>query len=112
MGVKQKDIQEADVQKESLTADKEQHESEVKRLSKEITDHEASTAQYKKDEEEATKDRKAQREIYEKTHADYSESVSAITEAIAVLKERAANTPQAASLLQQLEATLLRLPAE
>lgn len=110
--VKQKDIQEADVQKESLTADKEQHDAEVKRLSKEVTDHEASITQYKKDQKKATEDRKAERETYEKTHADYSESVSAIGEAIGVLKERAANTPQAASLLQQLEATLLRLPAE
>jgi hypothetical protein len=98
--VKQKAIQEADVQKDSLKAEKEQHDSEVKRLTKEVSDHESDIDGYEKDEKKATKDRKAERETYDKTHADYSESVTAIGEAIGVLKKQAADIPQSSALLQ------------
>jgi hypothetical protein len=110
--VKQTDIQEADVKKQALKADQEQHDSEVKRLAKEILDHEASITDYKKDEKKATEDRKGERTTYETTHQDYSESITAITQAIGVLKERAADKPQKASLLQDLVADVVALPSE
>jgi len=107
---KQTSIQKADVQKESLNADIEQHNSEVKRLTKEITDHGTDIKGYKADAAKATTDRAAARVAYEKTHEDYSESISAIAQAIAVLKKQAADIPQAASLLQNIKG-LAQLPA-
>lgn len=101
--VKQTDIQEADTQKEALKADIEKHDQEVKRLETEVADHKTAIEGYTKDEVKATKDRKAEREEYSKTHADYSESTTAIQNAIGVLKKRAADIPQAASMLQVIQ---------
>jgi len=101
---KQTSIQEADVQKEKLKAEKEKHDEEVTRLTKEISDHETDIKDYKDQEETSTKDREAEHKTYETTHADYSESIQAITDAIAVLKKRAVDVPQATSLLQAIAA--------
>jgi len=91
------------VQKQSLKADIEQHDSEVKRLAKEITDHESDIKGYKADQAAATKDRKAARATYEATHQDYSESIDAISNAVGVLKKRGGDIPQAAALLQTVK---------
>jgi len=99
---KQKQIQSADIQKASLKADIEQHDSEVKRLGEEITDHGTDIEGFKKDQKAATKDRKAERVAYMVTHEDYAESITAISNAVSVLKKRAADIPQAAALLQQV----------
>lgn len=108
---KQTAIQKADVQKEALKADIEMHDSEVKRLAKEIADHGTDIEAYKKDAAKATKDRREERDIYMATHADYSESIDAITNAIGALKKRAMDIPQAAAFLQSLKSNG-NLPAD
>lgn len=100
---KQTAIQDADVQKDTLKADMEQHDSEVKRLGEEIKAHEADITKYKEDQKKASDDRKAERDAYQKTLTDYSESITAITNAIGVLKKQAADIPQAASMLQAVK---------
>lgn len=97
---KQTAIQKADVEKQAAKADQEQHDQEVKRLAQEIAGHQSDVEGYKKDEGKATKDRKGERATYQLTHADYSESIDAITNAIAMLQKRAMDIPQAASMLQ------------
>merc|ERR1719160_1452949 len=93
---KQTAIQEADMQKEKLQADKEQHDSEVKRLTEEIADHGTDVEGWKKEIKKATKDREDAHKVYKGTHADYSESISAIADAISVLKKQDYDRPQAA----------------
>jgi hypothetical protein len=107
---KQTAVQEADVQKEKLKAEKEMHEEEATRLTKEISDHETDITDYGVQEKNATADRAAEHKTYETEHADYSESIEAIGDAITVLKKRDVNVPQATSLLQAISG-FARMPA-
>jgi len=80
-------------------------------LKEEVTAHGTDIEGFKKDQAAATKDRKAARATYMTTHEDYAESVTAIANAISVLKKKAADIPQAAALLQQIN-SYAHMPAE
>jgi len=98
---KLKDIKKAGTKKTALKADKEQHDSEVKRLTKEVTGHEKDIVGYKKAQQKAIKDRESGRAAFSKARQDYTESIDAISKAITMMKRQAADRPQAAALLQK-----------
>jgi len=71
----------------------------VSKLTKEIAELEEDVSTWNGDVKAATTVREAEKNDYDKTHADYSESVDALERAIAVLKKKTADRKQA-SLLQ------------
>lgn len=93
-----KSIEEATAKIEQLNADILKAESDAKILGEEVTTLEAQVAQEEGELAEATAIRKKEKEDYDASHLDYSESIDAIERAIAVLKKRQADIPQ--SLLQ------------
>merc|ERR1719439_370454 len=93
-----KSIEEATAKIEQLNADIPKAESDAKILGEEVTALEAQVAQEESELAEATAIRKKEKEDYDASHLDYSESIDAIERAIAVLKKRQADIPQ--SLLQ------------
>jgi len=97
-----KEIKKAGTKKAALKADKESHDSEVKRLAKETTGHAKDIVGYKKDIRKAIKDRESGRDTFVKTRRDYTESVDAISKAMTMMKKQTADRPQAASLLEKI----------
>merc|ERR1712125_261472 len=73
------------------------------RLGKEVANHEADIEKYKEEQKKATKDRKDERDVYHTTRTDYSESITAVTNAISVLKKQSVDVPQASSMLQAVK---------
>merc|ERR1740117_264165 len=71
----------------------------VAKLTKEISELEEDVSTWNGDVKAATNVRDSEKADYDKTHADYSESVDALERAIAVLKKRTGDQKQA-SLLQ------------
>ena len=71
----------------------------IEKLSEEIAELEEDISIWEGDIKAATKVREIENGDYDKTHADYSESVDALDRAIKVLKDKSVNTAQA-SLLQ------------
>merc|ERR1719327_2563874 len=92
-------IKKANALMETLAADIQMAESEVKQLAKQIQELDAEIAGYKGDEKAATEVRDKEKEDYKKTHLDYSESVDALQRAIGILKRQQFDRAQA-SLLQ------------
>jgi len=82
-----------------LKADIEKAVATIEKLSEEIAELEEDVSIWEGDIKAATKVREIEKADYDKTHADYSESVDALERAIKVLKDKNVNTAQA-SLLQ------------
>jgi len=82
-----------------LKADIEKAVATIEKLSEEISELEEDISIWEGDIKAATKVREIENADYDKTHADYSESVDALGRAIKVLGDKSVNTAQA-SLLQ------------
>jgi len=82
-----------------LKADIEKAVATIEKLTEEIAELEEDISIWEGDIKAATKVREIENADYDKTHADYSESVDALERAIKVLKDKSVNTAQA-SLLQ------------
>jgi len=82
-----------------LKADIEKAVATIEKLSEEIAELEEDVSIWEGDIKAATKVREIEKADYDKTHADYSESVDALERAIKVLADKNVNTAQA-SLLQ------------
>jgi chromosome segregation ATPase len=82
-----------------LKADIEKAVATIEKLTEEIAELEEDISIWEGDIKAATKVREIENADYDKTHADYSESVDALGRAIKVLADKSVNTAQA-SLLQ------------
>jgi len=96
---KKRDIEEANTQIEVLIADIEKYTATAGKLKKEIAGHEQDIAAWNGDVNAGNKVRAIEKTDFDTTHTDYSESVSALQRAIAVLKKQDYDRSQA-SLLQ------------
>merc|ERR1719261_639258 len=96
---------------ETLTADIEKYEAEAATLGKEIAGLEADISTWEGDSNAAVKVREIEHTDYVATHKDYSESISALEGAIAVLKKTSGDVKQAAAALTQVASGKL-FPAE
>lgn len=111
---KAKDIEAAKSEIELLNADIEKANSEVERLAEEIKGHEKDIAGWATDQEDATKVRHTERDTFLVTQTDYQESLSALDQAIILLKKQDYNrdaVPGALSLLQKV-ASLRKTPED
>jgi len=102
VAAKQQAIAEAGEMIETLTADIEKYEAEAATLSKEIAALEADISTWEGDSNAAVKVREIEHTDYVATHKDYSESISALEGAIAVLKKTSGDVKQAAAALTQV----------
>merc|ERR1719453_1024415 len=105
---KERAIEEANERIGVLKADIAKYTADAARLAKEIAAHDEDISVWKGDEKAATKVRAIEKADYDALHKDYSESISALERAIAVLKKQAHNRKQA-SLLQVEALTKLQL---
>jgi len=96
---------------EQLVADIGKAEADAVALGKEISELDASIQGWTSDEENATAIRKKDNADYKVTHTDYSESVDALERAIATLKSRAADVPQALISVQKIAAKNPEFPS-
>merc|ERR1719287_79524 len=104
-------IKEAAEKIEVLTADIEGYTAAAEQLAKEIASHDEDISAWTGDVKAATKVRDMEKATYDKTHADYSESIDALERAIAVLKKQSHDRPQALIQLQAVKSLAL-FPAE
>jgi len=93
-------IQEANEQIELLKADIEKYTEDAARLTEEINSHDADISAWEGDENAATNVRKIEKADFDAMNKDYSESVDALTRAVAVLKKQSHDRTQKASLTQ------------
>jgi len=106
---KNRAINEANDHISVLNADIEKAVATIEKLTGEIAELEEDVSIWEGDIKAATKVREIENGDYDKTHADYSESVDALERAIKVLKDKSVNTAQASLLqLKSLDA----IPAE
>jgi len=98
-GDKQKAIKRANEEIEGLQADIEKYTSDAERLGAEIAAHEEDISVWNGDVKAANKVRAIEKADFDATHKDYSETVSALDRAIAVLKKQDYDRKQA-SLVQ------------
>merc|ERR1719221_713913 len=105
-------IKEANEKIEVLTADIEKYAADAARLTKEIAAHDEDIAVWTGDQKAATKVRLIEKGDYDAMHKDYSESVSALERAIAVLKKQAYDRKQASSFVQVSALTKMSLIPE
>jgi len=109
---KKRSIAEANEKIDVLKADISKYIADAARLTKEIAAHDEDISVWTGDSKAATKVREIEKADYDALHKDYSESVSALERAIAVLKKQAHNRAQA-SFVQVKELTTLSLiPAD
>jgi len=92
-------IEEANEKITVLKADIQKAIATIEKLTKEVAELEEDISAWNGDIKAATAVRNQEKADYDKTHADYSESVDALERAIAVLKKQTADRKQA-SLLQ------------
>jgi len=92
---KKRAISEANERIDVLKADIAKYTADAARLTKEIAAHDEDISVWNGDSKAATKVREIEKADYDATHKDYSESISALERAIAVLKKQAYNRPQA-----------------
>jgi cell division septum initiation protein DivIVA len=92
---KQRAIEEANEKIEMLKADIQKNAAKAKLLTKEIAGLDEDIAVWNGDKRAATKVRDIEKADYDATHADYSESISALERAIAVLKKQDYDRKQA-----------------
>merc|ERR1719512_450842 len=109
---KKRAIEEAEETIEVLTADIEKYTADAARLTKEIAGHDEDISVWNGDEKAATKVRNIEKADYDAMHKDFSESISALERAIAVLKKQAYDRKQASSLVQVSALTRLSLIPE
>merc|ERR1719316_2374060 len=110
---KQRAIEEANQMIEVLKADIQKYAADAELLAKEIAKHDEDITIWKGDIKAATKVREIEKADYDATHKDYSESIDALTRAIAVLKKQDYDRKQASSLIQVKALTGLNLiPAD
>jgi len=93
---KKRAIAEANEKIDVLKADISKYIADAARLTKEIAAHDEDISVWTGDSKAATKVREIEKADYDATHKDYSESISALERAIAVLKKQAYNRKQAA----------------
>merc|ERR1719482_940777 len=93
---KKRAIAEANEKIDVLKADIAKYTADAARLTKEIAAHDEDISVWTGDSKAATKVREIEKADYDATHKDYSESISALERAIAVLKKQAYNRKQAA----------------
>merc|ERR1719468_272473 len=96
---KNRAINEANDHISVLNADIEKAVATIEKLTGEIAELEEDVSIWEGDMKAATKVREIENADYDKTHADYSESVDALERAIAVLKKQTHDRKQS-SLLQ------------
>merc|ERR1719512_425949 len=109
---KKRAIETAEETIEVLTADIEKYTADAALLTKEIAGHDEDISVWNGDEKAATKVRSLEKADYDAMHKDFSESISALERAIAVLKKQAYDRKQAASLVQVSALTRLSLIPE
>jgi len=97
---KQRAIKEANERIEILKADIEKYTSDAAQLTKEIAGHDEDIAVWTGDKKAATRVRQLEKADYDTMHKDYTESISALERAIAVLKKQSHDRKQAASFVQ------------
>jgi len=85
-----------------LKADIQASQTEAEELSVKINEIHGDVATWQGDVKAATNVRSIERNTYIAEHKDYSESIDAIGRAVQVLKQQAANKPQADALLQKV----------
>jgi len=108
---KQRAISEANERIDILKADINKYTADAARLTKEIAAHDEDISVWTGDSKAATKVREIEKADYDALHKDYSESISALERAIAVLKKQAYNRKQA-SLVQVSALTHMSLIPE
>eukprot|EP00446_Apocalathium_sp_SHHI-4_P046605 CAMPEP_0177383462 /NCGR_PEP_ID=MMETSP0368-20130122/49131_1 /TAXON_ID=447022 ORGANISM="Scrippsiella hangoei-like, Strain SHHI-4" /NCGR_SAMPLE_ID=MMETSP0368 /ASSEMBLY_ACC=CAM_ASM_000363 /LENGTH=585 /DNA_ID=CAMNT_0018847981 /DNA_START=69 /DNA_END=1823 /DNA_ORIENTATION=- len=96
---KKRAIEEANSKIDMLKADIEKYIATAARLTKEIAEHDEDISVWNGDQKAATKVREIEKADYDALHQDYSESVDALTRAIAVLHKQSHDRKQA-SLVQ------------
>jgi len=102
-GEKTRAIGMADDHIEQLTAAIQKHNAEADRLMDEVKDHEDDVNCWTGDDKAANSVRAIERADYLAMHKDYSESVDALTRAIAVLKKQNYDRKQGADALMQVK---------
>jgi len=98
---KQRAIAAADAEMATLKADIQKADVEVARLGEEILTHQEEIGSWQEDTTNATSVRQMERGDYLKMHQDYSESISAITQAMIALKQQAFDRKGVAVLLSK-----------
>jgi len=96
-------IQHANQRIEKLNSAIQLHNANADKLTTEINAHEGDVATWTGDEKAATAVRDIERNDYQATHTDYSESIDALFRAISVLKKQAYDRKQAPEELLQLK---------
>merc|ERR1719352_2155838 len=94
-----------------LEADIQKYTADAEALAREIASHQEDISVWTGDIKAATTVRGIEKEHYDKTHKDYSESIDALARAIKVLEEQAHDRQQA-SLVQISSLTRLSLVPE
>merc|ERR1719252_81302 len=102
VAAKQAAIAEATEQIDVLTADIEKYEATAAAAAKEVASLDADISTWEGDTNAAVKVREIEFTDYVATHKDYSESISALEGAIAVLKKTSGDVKQAAAALTQV----------
>merc|ERR1719413_232984 len=97
---KNRRIKEGDEAIEMLKADIQKSVADAAELGKEIAAHDADIATWAGDKKAATKVRQIEKTDYDAMHKDYSESVDALTRAVAILKKQAYDRAQKSSLVE------------
>mmetsp|Transcript_33679 Transcript_33679/g.71322 ORF Transcript_33679/g.71322 Transcript_33679/m.71322 type:complete len:660 (-) Transcript_33679:58-2037(-) len=100
-------IKEASEQIESLEALIGKCEATIEKRTKEIAQLDEDISVYEGDLKATTAVRKMEHNDYQATHKDYTESVDALTAAIAIIKKKAYDRKQAASMLLQVKQDLV-----
>jgi len=109
---KERSIVDANERIDVLKADISKYIADAARLTKEIAAHDEDISVWQGDEKAATKVREIEKADYDATHKDYSESVSALERAIAVLKKQAHNRKQASFVQVEALTKLQLIPAD
>jgi len=108
---KQRAIKEANEQIEILQADIEKYEADAARLAKEIAKHDEDISTWEGDLKAAHKVREIENIDYIATHKDYTESIDALDEGVATLKNQSHDTKHAAAPFTQVSKST-SIPAE
>merc|ERR1719473_1681095 len=111
MDLKQKMIADANLEMERLSADIQKGLSDAEVLGQEIAKLGADIDMYTKDLENQTSIRESEHADYQTEHADYSESIDALSRAIAILKKQSYDREQGTAMLQKVS-LLGRVPTQ
>jgi uncharacterized protein YoxC len=101
--IKNDEIAAGNQRMDELKATIEKDAAHIRALTDRIEELDEDVARWAKDQKSATTVREAEALDYKATSLDYSESLSALSQAIAVLKKQAYNRPQAEQALLQVQ---------